>query len=147
MVLRSLGCRSPPIVTFRANFLNSSEGKNFHKISPLISSPLFKKSITLELACKISKLSLVRIRVKFGLLSKVSNKVLELTLSFKSFSMSHLNRMCPATAAIIIIRRTAKVTRSIMAFKSSLSLDTTLFCCITWIAYMGALVIGVTINT
>ena len=77
----------------------------------------------------------------------MSNKVLELTLSFRSFSISHLKRRCPATAAIIIMKRTANVTRSMMAFKSSRSLDTTLFCCMTWMAYMGALFMGVTMNT
>ena len=89
-VLRSLGCSSPPIATRWANFLNCSEGMNFQSAWPFMSSPLLKNSMTFALACKMSNVSSVKISVISGLLSSVSNSVLELTLSFRSFSMKNL---------------------------------------------------------
>ena len=80
----------------------------------------------------MSNVSFVKISEKFGLMSKVSNSVLELTLSFRSFSIKYLNKKCAMIPAKSISSNTATITSSITPRRSSLNFATTLFCCIIW---------------
>ena len=92
-----------------------------------MSSPSFKKSMTLVLACKMSNDSFVRMSVKFGLERSVSNSELELTLSFKSFSINRLKSIRATRPASNMRIMTARISVILIPWNRSLNFATTEF--------------------